>query len=92
MKDTTLDGITLRMLQQVREKMNMDPSLVDDICLGNVRDGKAALYCRAAALAAGFPNSVAAHSSSRFCSSGLTATAHIAGEIATGLIDIGMLS
>lgn len=70
--------------------MAMDPALVDDICLGNVRDGKAAYYCRAAALAAGFPNTTAAHSSSRFCSSGLTATAHIANEVATGMIDIGM--
>ncbi|KAK4508273.1 hypothetical protein PRZ48_002011 [Zasmidium cellare] len=90
LKDTTLDGITLRILQAVRAKMNLDPALVDDICLGNVRDGQAAYYCRAAALAAGFPNTTAAHSSSRFCSSGLTATAHIANEVSSGLIDIGV--
>ncbi|KAF2172065.1 hypothetical protein M409DRAFT_62885 [Zasmidium cellare ATCC 36951] len=90
LKDTTLDGITFRMLEAVRAKLDLDPAAVDDICLGNVRDGKAAYYCRAAALAAGFPNTVAAHSSSRFCSSGLTATAHIANEVSSGLIDVGI--
>lgn len=90
MKDTLLDGLVFKVLEQVRQRMNMDPALVEDICLGNVRDGKAAYYCRAAALAAGFPASTAASSSSRFCSSGLTATQHIATEVATGVIDIGV--
>lgn len=90
MKDTLLDGLTFKMLEQVRTRMNMDPALVEDICLGNVRDGKASYYCRVAALAAGFPSTTAASSSSRFCSSGLTATQHIATSIATGVIDIGI--
>ncbi|EME79456.1 uncharacterized protein MYCFIDRAFT_79474 [Pseudocercospora fijiensis CIRAD86] len=90
MKDTLLDGLVFKILEQVVQRCNIDPKLVDDICLGNVRDGKAAYYCRAAALAAGFPNTTAASSSSRFCSSGLTATQHIATEVATGIIDIGV--
>lgn len=90
MKDTLLDGLTFKMLEQVRTRMNMDPALVEDICLGNVRDGKASYYCRVAALAAGFPSSTAASSSSRFCSSGLTATQHIATSIATGVIEVGI--
>ncbi|CZT20771.1 probable 3-ketoacyl-CoA thiolase A [Ramularia collo-cygni] len=90
MKDTLLDGLTFKILEQVRTRMNMDPSLVEDICLGNVRDGKASYYCRVAALAAGFPSTTAASSSSRFCSSGLTATQHIATSIATGVIDVGI--
>jgi acetyl-CoA acyltransferase 1 len=35
-KDTPLDGMLFRILQQVIERSNIDPSLVEDICLGNV--------------------------------------------------------
>ena len=55
-----------------------------------VRDGKAAYYARAASLAAGFPNTAAASSVARFCSSGLTATQHIAHEIQAGVIEVGV--
>jgi acetyl-CoA acetyltransferase len=81
MSQTPLDALVFRTLQAVHARMNIDPALVDDICLGNVRDGNAALYTRSAALAAGFPSTCCASSSSRFCSSGLTATQHIATEI-----------
>jgi acetyl-CoA acyltransferase 1 len=37
MKDTQLDFMVYALLKQVRERMNMDPGLVEDICLGNVR-------------------------------------------------------
>lgn len=90
MKDTLLDGLTFKMLEQVRLRMQMDPALVEDTCLGNVRDGKTSYYCRVAALAVGFPSTTAASSSSRFCSSGLTATQHIATSIATGVVDVGI--
>lgn len=45
---------------------------------------------RAAALAAGFPNTTAASTVNRFCSSGLKATQDIANQIASGSIDIGL--
>ena len=37
LKDTPLDGIVFKILQQVVRKMNMDPQMVEDVCLGNVR-------------------------------------------------------
>ena len=37
LKDTPLDGIVFKLLQQVIRKMNLDPQMVEDICLGNVR-------------------------------------------------------
>lgn len=37
-KDTHLDGLVFKLLQQCVRKMNIDPQLVEDICLGNVRD------------------------------------------------------
>lgn len=90
LKDTTLDSLTFKILEQVRQRSKLNPELVTDICLGNVRDGKAAYYVRAASLAAGFPNTSGAQSVARFCSSGLTAIQHVANEIQTGMIDVGI--
>lgn len=53
-------------------------------------DGKAAYKLRAAALAAGYPNTAGANSVNRFCSSGLKATADIAHAISNGSIEVGI--
>ncbi|ODA83698.1 hypothetical protein RJ55_02213 [Drechmeria coniospora] len=58
--------------------------------LKEVSDGKAAYKLRAAALAAGFPNTAGAYSVDRFCSSGLKATADIAHAIANNSIQVGI--
>ncbi|KAH8678944.1 Thiolase, N-terminal domain-containing protein [Tricladium varicosporioides] len=89
-KDTQLDYLVYSLLKQVIEKSKIDPQLVEDICCGNVSEGKAAYIVRAAALAAGFPNTTAASTVNRFCSSGLKATQDIANQIASGSIDIGV--
>ncbi|RAL65692.1 hypothetical protein DID88_005360 [Monilinia fructigena] len=89
-KDTKLDYLIYSLLQKVREKSNLDPALVEDVCCGNVSDGNAAYKLRAAVLAAGFPNTTAASIVNRFCSSGLKATQDIANQIAEGSIDIGI--
>ncbi|KJY01581.1 3-ketoacyl-coA thiolase like protein [Zymoseptoria brevis] len=90
MKDTLLDGIVFKLLEQVNQKSKIDPQLVEDICLGNVSSAKAAYYCRAALLAAGYPNTTAGHSVNRFCASGLKAVQDIANQISTGSIEIGL--
>ncbi|KAF2772227.1 beta ketoadipyl CoA thiolase [Teratosphaeria nubilosa] len=90
LKDTHLDGIVFKLLEQVNRKSNLDPQMVEDICLGNVSDAKAAYYVRAACLAAGYPNTTAASSVNRFCSSGLKAVQDIANQIITGSIEIGV--
>ncbi|TLD04015.1 hypothetical protein PgNI_11126 [Pyricularia grisea] len=89
-KDTSLEYMVFALLDQVRQRSKIDPSLVEDICMGNVSDAKAAYKLRAAALAAGFPNTHSASSVNRFCSSGLKATADIAHAISNGSIDIGI--
>ncbi|KAF2193188.1 thiolase [Zopfia rhizophila CBS 207.26] len=89
-KDTPLDGIIVKLLKQVIAKSSLDPALVEDICLGNVSDAKAAYYCRAAILGAGFPNTTSGSSVNRFCSSGLKAVQDIANQIATGSIEVGI--
>ncbi|KAL8823203.1 MAG: hypothetical protein Q9191_006076 [Dirinaria sp. TL-2023a] len=89
-KDTTLDYILYSLLKEVIQKSNIDPQMVEDICLGNVSDAKAAYMVRAASLAAGFPNTTAASSVNRFCSSGLKAVQDIANQISSGSIDCGL--
>ena len=37
LKDVPLDGLVFKLLQQVNRKMNLDPQMVEDVCLGNVR-------------------------------------------------------
>ncbi|KAF2157587.1 beta ketoadipyl CoA thiolase [Myriangium duriaei CBS 260.36] len=89
-KDTLLDGLVFKTLEQVVRRANIDPQLVEDICLGNVSDAKAAYFVRAASLAAGFPTTSAASSVNRFCSSGLKAIQDIANQIAMGSIECGV--
>ncbi|KAL3953220.1 hypothetical protein ACCO45_013163 [Purpureocillium lilacinum] len=89
-KDTSLEYMVYALLKEVRLRSNLDPALVEDIALGNVSDGKAAYKARAAALAAGFPNTAGAYSVNRFCSSGLKATADIAHSISNGSIEVGI--
>ncbi|RYP51076.1 hypothetical protein DL768_003520 [Monosporascus sp. mg162] len=89
-KDTSVEYLMYAILKETKERMGFAPELVEDICMGNVSDGKAAYKARAAALAAGFPNTTSASSVNRFCSSGLKATADIAHAIACGSIEIGI--
>jgi hypothetical protein len=43
-KDTPLDALVFKILQQVVRRANIDPQLVEDVCLGNVRkNGKLSL-------------------------------------------------
>lgn len=106
MKDTPLDFIVYQLLKKVIEKSNIDPQMVEDICLGNVSidtthpiiltdmnkvsNSKAAYIARAASLAAGFPTTSAASSVNRFCSSGLKAVQDIANQISNGSIECGV--
>ncbi|KFZ21101.1 hypothetical protein V502_02945 [Pseudogymnoascus sp. VKM F-4520 (FW-2644)] len=89
-KDTSLDFLVYSLLKKVVAQSNLDPSLIEDVCLGNVNNGKAAYIIRAASLAAGIPNTSGAYSLNRFCSSGLKATQDIANAIAEGSIEIGV--
>lgn len=73
------------------KRSGIDPSLVEDIAVGNVlAPGGGATEFRAAALAAGFPTSTAVKALNRQCSSGLQACIDIANAIRVGMIDIGV--
>jgi acetyl-CoA acyltransferase 1 len=77
-------------LQAVREKSNIDPGLVEDVCVGNVLAAGQAYIARSAVLTAGFPVTTAASVANRFCSSGLLAVQNIANQIIAGSIDVGL--
>ncbi|KAL5342359.1 Thiolase, N-terminal domain-containing protein [Aspergillus crustosus] len=89
-KDTELDYLVYALLKELLAKSQIDPALIEDVCLGNVNDGKAAYLVRAASLAAGIPHTSGASSANRFCASGLKAVQDIANQIQLGAIDVGV--
>lgn len=90
-KDTRPEEILCEVLRAVYTKAGVDPSLIEDVAVGNVLPpGGGASAARMAALAAGIPNTAAVNTVNRQCSSGLTAVTQIANEIAVGQIDIGI--
>ncbi|ODQ55606.1 thiolase [Saitoella complicata NRRL Y-17804] len=90
LKDTVLDDLLYSVFKSSIDKSKIDPSKVDDICVGNVLNGKAAYVARAAALAAGFPNTTALSVCNRWCSSGLLSVQTIANAIKAGSIEVGL--
>jgi acetyl-CoA acyltransferase 1 len=85
-----VENLIIPLIQGIREKSNLDPSLVEEIILGNVLHPEASWIARASALAAGFPATTATSTVSRWCSSGLLAVQSIATQIQSGCIDIGI--
>jgi acetyl-CoA acyltransferase 1 len=47
-KDTTLEYMIYALLKEVRERSKLDPALVEDICLGNVRSPSSSASWRTA--------------------------------------------
>ena len=79
------------ILRAVYTKVNLDPSLIEDINVGNVLPpGGGANGARMAALHAGIPIATPIATVNRQCSSGLTAVNLIAAQITSGQIDIGI--
>ena len=87
-KDVGSDFILTKFLEAFLKKTRVDPSLIDDVAVGNVlNNGAGALEHRGACLAAGIPNSAAFIAINRQCSSGLMAISDIANKIKCGEID-----
>ncbi|QIW98791.1 hypothetical protein AMS68_004309 [Peltaster fructicola] len=90
-KDTAGSDLLLGAFKGLIERSGIDPKLVEDIAVGCVlAPGGGATEFRAAALAAGFPDSTAVKSLNRQCSSGLMACIDIANAIKSGMIDVGV--
>lgn len=78
-------------LKGTMEAGGVDPSLIEDVCMGTVLPPKGgATVCRMAQLHAGIPIKCTTSTVNRQCSSGLQAITAIANMITSGQIDIGI--
>lgn len=90
-KDTAAADLMAGALKGIITRSNIDPSLVEDVCVGEVlAPGGGATEMRAAALVAGFPETTAVRTLNRQCSSGLQACVDVANQIRTGMIEVGI--
>lgn len=90
-KDINSDEILYKLLVQFFKKVNVNPSIIGDIAVGNVLNpGAGVNEHRAAAIAAGIPATVPFIALNRQCSSGLMAVNDIANKILTGQIECGL--
>ncbi|KAH8666771.1 Thiolase, N-terminal domain-containing protein [Xylariales sp. PMI_506] len=90
-KDTPASDLMAGALKGIIERSKIDPALVEDICVGEVlAPGGGATEMRAAALAAGFPETAAVRTLNRQCSSGLQACVDVANQIRAGMIEVGI--
>lgn len=88
---TAPDVLLNQVLQAVVNAANVDPSIIQDICVGNVlQPGGGAVMARMAQFEAGLPETIPLSTTNRQCSSGLQAIASIFGAIKAGAIDCGI--
>ncbi|KAJ7293617.1 3-ketoacyl-CoA thiolase [Mycena rebaudengoi] len=90
LKDTTVDELLQALFKATLEKTRLDPSKIDDICVGTCHPPSPLYTSRAAALAAGIPHHVPISTVNRLCSSGLMAIRNIAHAIQAGETSIGL--
>ena len=90
-KDGSLHEVTptrlaMASLQAIRDRNNLDTTLVDDVILGCVMPigEQGANIARTAAVMSGFAETVAGVSVNRFCASGLEATNMAAAQVMAG--------
>uniref|UniRef100_A0A060TEE1 acetyl-CoA C-acyltransferase n=1 Tax=Blastobotrys adeninivorans TaxID=409370 RepID=A0A060TEE1_BLAAD len=90
-KDMDSSEVLAGLFKGLFEKSNLDPALIQDVVVGNVRNpGAGVTEHRAAALYAGIPAHVPFQAVNRLCSSGLVAVNDVANKIIAGQIDIGI--
>ncbi|KAE8228684.1 hypothetical protein CF326_g6376 [Tilletia indica] len=90
LKDTPFDLLLLETLKAIVAKADLDPALIEEVVMGNVRNSDAVYDLRAAALAAGIPNTTPCQQVNRWCSSGLMAVRSVANQIQAGEISCGL--
>jgi acetyl-CoA acyltransferase 1 len=89
-KDTSQDILLGSVLKGLIDRSKIDPSIIGDICVGNVGGTNFSMTARVAQMYSGIPFTVPLYSVNRQCSSGIEAVASIARSISSGLIDVGI--
>ncbi|KAG5418166.1 hypothetical protein I9W82_004496 [Candida metapsilosis] len=90
-KDVSSDYLLKELTEGFIKKTKLDPSLVQDVAIGNVCHARGGDFeHRSALLAAGIPYTAPFVAINRFCSSGLIAISQVANKIRTGEIECGI--
>ncbi|KAF9455839.1 3-ketoacyl-CoA thiolase [Collybia nuda] len=90
LKDAPVDEMMHALFKATLAKTKLDPTKIDDICVGTCHPPSPLYVSRAAALAAGIPHDVPISTVNRLCSSGLMAIRNIAHAIKAGETSIGL--
>ncbi|KAF8271480.1 3-ketoacyl-CoA thiolase [Lactarius quietus] len=90
LKDVPVDELLHALFKATLERTGLNPSEIGDICVGTCHPPSPLYVSRAAALAAGIPESVPISTVNRLCSSGLMAIRSIAHSIQAGEIPLGV--
>lgn len=91
LRDVLPDDLLSTVFTGVINDVGLDPTLIGDICVGNVlQPGSGASMARLAQFFSNIPETVPLSTVNRQCSSGLQACMHIAHAIKAGTIDIGI--
>jgi acetyl-CoA acyltransferase 1 len=90
LKDVPVDELLYALFKATLERTGLNPSEIGDICVGTCHPPSPLYISRAAALAAGIPESVPISTVNRLCSSGLMAIRNIAHSIQAGEISLGV--
>ncbi|TFK57253.1 3-ketoacyl-CoA thiolase [Heliocybe sulcata] len=90
LKDIPVDELLHGLFKSTLETTRLDPSKIEDICVGTCHPPSPLYISRAAALAAGIPYSVPIQTLNRLCSSGLMAIRSVAHAIQSGDISLGV--
>jgi len=90
LKDFHVDEILRSLFKATLARTGLDPSKIDDVCVGTCHPPSPLYASRAAALSAGIPDRVPISTVNRLCSSGLMAIRNIAHAIQTGETSLGV--
>ncbi|KAJ7597077.1 3-ketoacyl-CoA thiolase [Mycena floridula] len=81
LKDVSVDEMLYSVFKASLAETKLNPSHIDDICVGTCHPPSPLYVSRAAALAAGIPHKVPISTVNRLCSSGLMAISNVAHAI-----------
>lgn len=91
LRDTAVEVLLSAVIKAVVEESKIDPTKIEDICVGNVLGpGASATTSRIGGFLAGIPDTTGLSAVNRQCSSGLQAVMNITNSIRGGQIDIGI--
>src|SRR3546814_3774066 len=80
-----------QLLEAVRDRNQLDTSLLDDVIIGMAQavGEPGGVLARAAVLQAGYAQTVGGQQIHRYCATGLAAVNLLAAQVAAGMIDAG---